>query len=196
MPPLVRRPPRKVGGRLQKVPGNLAAVDPAKVAAAQQGDALALDQLLDELAPYVRRLCARIAPAAADDATQESLLATFRGLPRCHGGWHQVVADAFAHAGAQPGAGGKVGALGGVSHHDLARIASGSAARLSSTRSGGVIARSMSAVLVVPVSTRMASRPARLAPAMSVIRWSPITAIRAHPASISRAMSKMIFSGL
>jgi RNA polymerase sigma factor (sigma-70 family) len=56
-------------------------VDPAKVAAAQQGDALALDQLLDELAPYVRRLCARIAPAAADDATQEALLAVFRGLP-------------------------------------------------------------------------------------------------------------------
>jgi RNA polymerase sigma-70 factor (ECF subfamily) len=56
-------------------------VDPAKVAAAQQGDALALDQLLDELAPYVRRLCAQIAPAAADDATQEALLAVFRGLP-------------------------------------------------------------------------------------------------------------------
>lgn len=56
-------------------------MDPAKVAAAQQGDALALDQLLDELAPYVRRLCARIAPAAADDATQEALLAVFRGLP-------------------------------------------------------------------------------------------------------------------
>jgi RNA polymerase sigma factor (sigma-70 family) len=56
-------------------------VDPAIVAAAQQGDALALDRLLDELAPYVRRLCARIAPAAADDATQEALLAIFRGLP-------------------------------------------------------------------------------------------------------------------
>jgi RNA polymerase sigma factor (sigma-70 family) len=56
-------------------------VDPENVAAAQQGDALALDRLLDELAPYVRRLCARIAPAAADDATQEALLAIFRGLP-------------------------------------------------------------------------------------------------------------------
>jgi RNA polymerase sigma factor (sigma-70 family) len=56
-------------------------VDPAKVAAAQQGDALALDQLLDELAPYVRSLCARIAPSSADDATQEALLAVFRGLP-------------------------------------------------------------------------------------------------------------------
>jgi RNA polymerase sigma factor (sigma-70 family) len=56
-------------------------VDPRNVSAAQQGDALALDRLLDELAPYVRRLCARIAPASADDATQEALLAIFRGLP-------------------------------------------------------------------------------------------------------------------
>ncbi|MEV6150193.1 RNA polymerase sigma factor [Nonomuraea sp. NPDC052129] len=56
-------------------------MDPGNVVAAQQGDALALDRLLDELAPYVRRLCARIAPAAADDATQEALLAIFRGLP-------------------------------------------------------------------------------------------------------------------
>jgi RNA polymerase sigma factor (sigma-70 family) len=70
-----------VPGNLWKVPANLPGVDPEKVAAAQQGDALVLDQLLDELAPYVRRLCARIAPAAADDATQEALLAVFRGLP-------------------------------------------------------------------------------------------------------------------
>ncbi|MEW1843788.1 RNA polymerase sigma factor [Nonomuraea angiospora] len=56
-------------------------MDPEIVAAAQRGDALALDRLLDDLAPYVRRLCARIAPAAADDATQEALLAIFRGLP-------------------------------------------------------------------------------------------------------------------
>ena len=70
-----------MAGNLWKVPANLPVVDPENVSAAQQGDALALDQLLDELAPYVRRLCARIAPAAADDATQESLLAIFRGLP-------------------------------------------------------------------------------------------------------------------
>ncbi|MFI0451528.1 RNA polymerase sigma factor [Actinomadura sp. 6N118] len=56
-------------------------MDPEIVAAAQQGDALAVDRLLDELAPYVRRLCALIAPATADDATQEALLAIFRGLP-------------------------------------------------------------------------------------------------------------------
>jgi len=71
----------KVAGNPGKVPRNLPVVDPDKVAAAQHGDALALDQLLDELAPYVRRLCARIAPAAADDAAQEALLAVFQGLP-------------------------------------------------------------------------------------------------------------------
>ena len=56
-------------------------MDPEVVSAAQQGDALALDRLVDELAPYVRRLCTRIAPAAADDAAQEALLAIFRSLP-------------------------------------------------------------------------------------------------------------------
>lgn len=70
-----------MAGNLWRVPANLPGVDPEKVAAAQHGDALALDQLLDELAPYVRRLCARITPAAADDAAQEALLAVFRGLP-------------------------------------------------------------------------------------------------------------------
>ncbi len=74
-------PSWKVAGNLPKVPANLPGVDPENVTAAQQGDALALDRLLDELGPYVRRLCARIAPAAADDATQEALLAIFRGLP-------------------------------------------------------------------------------------------------------------------
>lgn len=71
---------RKVAGNRRKVPANLRGVDPETVAAAQRGDALALDRLLDELAPYVRRLCARICPAVADDAAQESLLAIFQGL--------------------------------------------------------------------------------------------------------------------
>ncbi|MBO0821617.1 MAG: RNA polymerase sigma factor [Nocardiopsaceae bacterium] len=56
-------------------------MDPQAVTAAQHGDALALDQLLSELTPYVRRLCTQIAPEVADDATQEALLAVFRGLP-------------------------------------------------------------------------------------------------------------------
>lgn len=75
---------RKVAGNLWKVPVNLPDVDPENVTAAQQGDALALDRLLDELAPYVRRLCVRISPATADDAAQEALLAIFRGLPSLH----------------------------------------------------------------------------------------------------------------
>lgn len=64
-----------------KVSGTSSWVDSEIVSAAQRGDALALDRVLDELAPYVRRLCVRIAPAGADDATQEALLAIFRGLP-------------------------------------------------------------------------------------------------------------------
>ena len=63
------------------VPRTFPGVDPQIVTAAQRGDALALDQLLDQLAPYVRRLCAQVAPAVADDAAQEALLAVFRGLP-------------------------------------------------------------------------------------------------------------------
>lgn len=69
-----------MAGNLRRVPGYFPGVDPEDVTAAQRGDALALDRLLDELAPYVRRLCGRIAPAVADDATQEALLAVFRGL--------------------------------------------------------------------------------------------------------------------
>lgn len=45
---------------------------------------MALDRLLDELAPYIRRLCTQIAPATADDAAQEALLAIFEGLPSLH----------------------------------------------------------------------------------------------------------------
>lgn len=55
-------------------------VDPALVAAAQAGDALALDELLDELLPMVRRLTTAVAPSVAEDATQEALLAIFRNL--------------------------------------------------------------------------------------------------------------------
>ena len=74
-------PTGKETGNPGQVPRTFPGVDPQTVTAAQHGDALALDQLLDELAPYVRRLCTRIAPAMADDATQEALLAVFRGLP-------------------------------------------------------------------------------------------------------------------
>jgi RNA polymerase sigma factor (sigma-70 family) len=55
-------------------------VDPGLVQAAQEGDALAIDQLLDELLPMVRRLSAAVAPSVAEDATQEALISIFRNL--------------------------------------------------------------------------------------------------------------------
>lgn len=52
-------------------------MDPAKVAAAQRGDALALDQLVDELAPYVRRMV-----AAPFDAVWQVIADMEHALPR------------------------------------------------------------------------------------------------------------------
>ncbi|MEV0576262.1 MULTISPECIES: RNA polymerase sigma factor [unclassified Streptomyces] len=52
------------------------------VRAAQAGDALAMSDLMGLLTPYVARLCRPIAPGHGDDATQEALIAVFRGLPR------------------------------------------------------------------------------------------------------------------
>ncbi|MCP3818352.1 RNA polymerase sigma factor [Streptomyces sp. A3M-1-3] len=54
------------------------------VRAAQAGDALALDELIGLLTPYVTRLCRPIALGDAPDAVQESLIAVFRGLGRLH----------------------------------------------------------------------------------------------------------------
>jgi RNA polymerase sigma factor (sigma-70 family) len=50
------------------------------VRAAQRGDAIAMNDLLDLLAPYVGRLCGPIALQDAPDATQEALIAIFRNL--------------------------------------------------------------------------------------------------------------------
>src|SRR3984885_9406275 len=71
------RPDRKVGEGPRKVPGNLAAVDPAKVAAAQQGDALALDQLLDELPPSQRAVLV----LRTREGLSEQEIATALGIP-------------------------------------------------------------------------------------------------------------------
>ena len=49
--------------------------------AAQQGDALAMDALLGELAPWVGRICAAIALDRGADAMQESLVIVLRNLP-------------------------------------------------------------------------------------------------------------------
>ena len=52
------------------------------VKAAQSGDTVAMDALVDELMPYVGRICGGIALERADDATQETLIAVLRGLPK------------------------------------------------------------------------------------------------------------------
>ncbi|KIZ15832.1 RNA polymerase subunit sigma-24 [Streptomyces natalensis ATCC 27448] len=66
------------------------------VRAAQRGDALAMDDLLKLVTPYVTRLCTSIAPRDTADAVQESLLAVFRGLrglrdPQAFYGWVRAV---------------------------------------------------------------------------------------------------------
>ena len=50
------------------------------VRAAQNGDTLAMNELLDRLTPYVGRICGPIALSNGDDATQEALVALFRAL--------------------------------------------------------------------------------------------------------------------
>jgi RNA polymerase sigma-70 factor (ECF subfamily) len=50
------------------------------VRGAQRGDALAMDELLGILAPYVGRICGPVALQDGADATQEALLAVFRNI--------------------------------------------------------------------------------------------------------------------
>jgi len=67
------------------------------VRVAQRGDALAMNDLLDLLAPYVGRLCGPIALQDGSDAAQEALFAIFRGLgqlrePAALFGWVRAIA--------------------------------------------------------------------------------------------------------
>ena len=67
------------------------------VRAAQRGDALAMAELLDELAPAVGRWCAPIALDEAEDAAQEAMIAILRGLrglrdPAALFGWARAIA--------------------------------------------------------------------------------------------------------
>lgn len=67
------------------------------VRAAQRGDTLAMNDLLDALVPYVGRICTPIAPADGPDAVQETLVAVFRGLrslkePAALYGWVRAIA--------------------------------------------------------------------------------------------------------
>jgi RNA polymerase sigma-70 factor (ECF subfamily) len=52
------------------------------VQAAQRGDAMAMAALLDELMPYVGRICGAIALEHGEDAAQNALIAVLRNLRR------------------------------------------------------------------------------------------------------------------
>lgn len=69
----------------------------ALVRAAQAGDTMAMNDLLDLLAPYVGRICGPIALGHGSDAAQEALTAIFRRLhtlrePAALRGWVRRVA--------------------------------------------------------------------------------------------------------
>lgn len=72
--------------------------DPERlVRAAQSGDTLAMNDLLDQLTPYVGRICAPIALRNAPDAAQEALMVVFRSLrtlkePAALFGWVRAIA--------------------------------------------------------------------------------------------------------
>lgn len=79
-------------------PGLADPVDVAElVRGAQRGDSMAMHELLDLLAPYVGRLCGPIALQDGPDATQEALIAIFRGIrqlrePAALYGWARAIA--------------------------------------------------------------------------------------------------------
>lgn len=74
-----------------------AAVPGAVLRAAQRGDTMAMNELLDGLTPYVARICGPIALDDAPDAAQEALVAVFRHLrtlrdPAALHGWVRAIA--------------------------------------------------------------------------------------------------------
>jgi RNA polymerase sigma factor (sigma-70 family) len=67
------------------------------VRAAQGGDTLAMNELLDQLTPYVGRICGPIALRNAPDAAQEALVVVFKSLrtlkePAALFGWVRAIA--------------------------------------------------------------------------------------------------------
>jgi RNA polymerase sigma factor (sigma-70 family) len=69
----------------------------ATVRAAQRGDAMAMAALVDELMPYVGRICGAIALQHAEDAAQNALIAVLRNLrrldePRALRAWVRTIA--------------------------------------------------------------------------------------------------------
>ncbi|GAA2168889.1 hypothetical protein GCM10009727_91100 [Actinomadura napierensis] len=75
----------------------VSALDPDVVRRAQRGDLMALNEVLEALTPYVRRLCGPIALQDAPDAAQETLIVVMRELkglrdPEALFGWVRVIA--------------------------------------------------------------------------------------------------------
>jgi RNA polymerase sigma factor (sigma-70 family) len=69
----------------------------ATVRAAQQGDTIAMDALIDLLMPYVGRICGAIALGSGEDATQNALIAILKNLkklrqPTALHGWARTIA--------------------------------------------------------------------------------------------------------
>jgi RNA polymerase sigma factor (sigma-70 family) len=67
------------------------------VRAAQRGDTVAMNDVLDALTPYVGRICGPIALSDGPDAAQEALIAVFRSLrglenPAALFGWARAIA--------------------------------------------------------------------------------------------------------
>src|SRR5689334_6904568 len=80
----------------------------ATVQAAQRGDAMAMAALVDELMPFVGRICGAIALQQGEDAAQEALIAVLRNLrglqdPFALHGWVRTIATREAVRVARPG---------------------------------------------------------------------------------------------
>src|SRR5438034_8699195 len=89
----LRRGGNRSGGSLPLMDVGVAEI----VRGAQQGDVLAMSQLLEALAPYVGRICGAIALEAGQDAAQETLISVFRQLrslrdPEALYGWVRTIA--------------------------------------------------------------------------------------------------------
>ena len=88
---------------MRSPPGSVVGLD--LIRAAQAGDTLAMSRLLDDLAPWVGRICGSIALDAGPDAAQEALIQVFRDLadlrdPAALRGWVRRIAtrEAVRHA--------------------------------------------------------------------------------------------------
>src|SRR5947208_6816463 len=69
----------------------------ATVLAAQRGDTMAMDALIDELMPYVGKICGAIALENGEDAAQNAMIAVLRNLrklrePAALRGWARTIA--------------------------------------------------------------------------------------------------------